>query len=265
MDLELQNAKAIVMASSKGLGRAVATELAREGASVVISSRSRANLRDTKSEMISDNDVDESDVIPVVCDLSDPEQIPSSIETAVDQLGGLDILVTNHGGPPSKSFDETSVGEFDEVYEMVLQSTITVVKSALPHLRDGGGSITNIVSASAQEAPKNHILSNTFRPSIYGFSKGLSREYGSDDIRVNCVAPRGIQTERLDYKIDVLSDEEGISIQEARNRRSEELPLNRLGSPSEFGKAVAFVASNAASFTTGSVFEVDGGWTRRTL
>lgn len=157
------------------------------------------------------------------------------------------------------------MSEFDETYETALRSTITVVKSVLPHLRDGGGSITNIVSASAREAPKNHILSNTFRPSIYGFSKGLSREYGSDGVRVNCVAPRGIKTDRLDYKIDVLSDEEDISVREAKERRSEELPLDRLGSPSEFGKAVAFIASDAASFTTGSVFEVDGGWTRRTL
>lgn len=265
MNLELQNKRAIVMASSKGLGRAVATELAREGSSVVISSRSRDNLSDAKSKIVSNDDVDESDVIPVVCDLSEPEQIPSSIETAIDRLGGLDILVTNHGGPPSKSFDETSINEFDQIYETALRSIILVIKSALPHLRDGGGSITNIVSASAQEAPKNHILSNTFRSSIYGFSKGLSKEYGPDGIRVNCAAPRGIQTERLDYKIDVLSDEDNITVEEARERRTEELPLDRLGAPSEFGKAVAFIASDAASFTTGSVFEVDGGWTRHTM
>jgi 3-oxoacyl-[acyl-carrier protein] reductase len=265
MELNLDGKRAIVTASSKGLGRAVATELVREGATVAINSRSRERLRTARREICSEVGADESRVIPITCDLSEEQNIRDSIEEAIERLGGLDVLVTNHGGPPSKSFDRASLDEFDEAYRSVLRSTITVVDSALPAIEESSGSITNIVSASAREAPKNHIISNVFRPGIFGFAKGLSREYGPEGVRVNCVVPRGIQTDRLDYKINVLAEEEEISVEEAASRREEELPLERLGDPAEFGKAVAFVASDAASFTTGGIFEVDGGWTRKTL
>ncbi|WP_137287765.1 SDR family oxidoreductase [Halorussus salinisoli] len=262
MELELQDTNAIVTASSKGLGRATATELVREGATVVISSRNEERLQEAKSAICADTGADDSMVIPVVCDLSNEEDIKSSMIKAVERLGGLDVLVTNHGGPPSKSFDDATLNEFDAAYRSVLRSTITVIETTLPALRDGGGSITNIVSASAQEPPANHIISNVFRSGIYGLSKGLSREYATDDVRVNCVCPRGIMTDRIEYKIDVLAEQENISVEEATNRRREELPLGRLGNPAELGQAVAFLASDVASFTTGAVFEVDGGWSK---
>lgn len=260
MDLELGDKNGIVLASSKGLGRATATELVREGADVVICSRSSDRLDDAKDAIHSETGADDTQVIPVVCDLTDEADIRSGMDEAIERLGGLDVLVTNHGGPPSKSFADATLDEFDTAYQSILRSTISVIDCTLPALRDGGGSITNIVSASAQEPPANHIISNVFRSGLYGLSKGLSREYAADNVRVNCVAPRGVMTDRIEYKIDVLAEREDISIEEATDRRREELPLGRLGSPEELGRAIAFLSSDVASFSTGTVFEVDGGW-----
>ncbi|MFC7157769.1 SDR family oxidoreductase [Halomarina halobia] len=265
MDLGLKGATAIVTASSKGLGRAVATELVREGATVVISSRSDENLTEAKDAIIDATDASSDAIIPVVCDLSNVTEIREQMAMAIERLGGLDVLVANHGGPPAQGFDASSLADFDNAYDSVLRSTVAIVDATLPSLVDDGGSITTVVSASAREPPADHILSNTFRSGLYGFSKGLAKEYADQDVRVNCVCPRGVLTDRIEYKIRVLADREDITVEEARQRREAELPLGRLGDPEEFARAVAFMASNAASFTTGSVFQVDGGWADRIL
>lgn len=262
MDLGLEGSNALVTASSQGLGRAVAARLATEGARVAISSRSEENLETAKERIVADTGVDADQIVPVVCDLSESETVPDRIAVAVDELDGLDVLVTNHGGPPAVSFEEATVEDFDETYASLVKSTILTVETALPHLRSSGGSITNIVSASAREPPTNHVLSNTLRPAIYGLSKSLANEYADDGVRVNCVCPRSVMTDRIEYKIDVLADNEDITVAEAHNRREEELPLRRLGDPKEFARAVAFVASDAASFITGAVLRVDGGWAK---
>ncbi|THE63214.1 SDR family oxidoreductase [Salinadaptatus halalkaliphilus] len=260
MDLDVADKSAIVLAGSKGLGRAVATQLFAEGASVVITSSDQDNLADTVQEIRDTVDENPDKLQYRVCDLTDPDSIESGMTGAIDDLGGLDILITNHGGPPSRTFAETTLEEFDDVYQGVVRSTVQACKIALPYLEEGGGSITNLVAASALEPNVSGSLANVFRPGVYGLSKTMANEFGGDGIRVNCVAPRGIYTDRIEYKIDMLADEEGISIEEAEQQREEELPLSRLGSPEEFGRAVAFVASPAAGFTTGSILHVDGGW-----
>lgn len=262
MDLDLDENAALVTASSQGLGRAVAAQLAAEGARVAISSRSEENLETAKKQIVADTGIDADRIVPVVCDLSESETVPDRIAAAIDALDGLDVLVTNHGGPPAVSFEEATVEDFDDTYARVVKSTILTAETALPHLRSGGGSITNIVSASAREPPANHVLSNTLRPAIYGLSKSLANEYAADGVRVNCVCPRSVMTDRIEYKIDVLADNEDITVAEAHKRREEELPLGRLGDSEEFARAVAFVASGAASFVTGAVLRVDGGWAR---
>lgn len=262
MDLKLDGSTAIVTASSKGLGKAVARELVSEGATVVLSSRSKSNLKRAKRDILDATGADASAVEPIICDLAHTASIENAITDAVEHLGGLDILVTNHGGPPAYSFAESTLEDFDDVYTSVLKSTIAVIKATLPHLRNGGGSVTNIVSASAQEPPANHVLSNTIRPGIYGLSKSLSNEYAEDGVRVNCVCPRGISTDRIEYKVETLAEHKAISTSEARERRTDELPLDRLGDRREFAKAVTYIASDAASFTTGSILRVDGGWAR---
>lgn len=264
MDLKLDGKRAFVAASSKGLGQAVAMCLAQEGAQVAISSRSEQNLANAREHICSETGT--NDVHTITCDLRNSEDIRTAIKETIDIFGGLDVLVTNHGGPPSMNFEEATPEDFDDAAEMVIESTFTTVKAALPALLEGKDSaVAHIVSASARESPENHLISNGTRPGIYGISKSLSNTYANEGLRSNCVCPRGIMTERLEYKIRDLAERRDVSYEEAKVLREEELPISRLGDPLEFGKAVAFLVSPVASFITGAVLPIDGGWTRQTF
>jgi 3-oxoacyl-[acyl-carrier protein] reductase len=262
MQADLSGKAAVVTAASKGLGRAVARELADCGARVVISSRSEENLQEAKSYIQEETGVADEMVLPLACDLGNPEEVKETMATAINELDGLDILVTNHGGTPRLSFDETTPEVLDEQYTAVLKSTFLAVNEALPALKDGGGSISHIVSTSAREPPKNHIPSNVLRPGIYGLSKSIANEYGEYGIRSNCVCPRMVMTDRIQRIFEQDAQRKEISMEEAKGKHVESLPLQRVGDPQEFAQAVAFLSSNAASYITGSILPIDGGWTR---
>lgn len=262
MDLGLAGKRAFVLAASSGLGRAVATELAKEGATVVIASRDADRLATTAEEIRRDTGRDEEAVDYVVCDLCDETAVREATTAAVERLSGLDVLVTNHGGPQTTRFPDLSLEDFDEGYRNVLRGTLVACKEALPALRESGGAITNLVAASALEPSANGVIGNVFRPGIYGLSKVLAEEYGDDGIRVNCVAPRGVMSDRIERKIASLAEREGITEAEARERRVDELALDELGRPEAFARTVAYVSSPAAGYLTGAVIPVDGGWHR---
>jgi 3-oxoacyl-[acyl-carrier protein] reductase len=275
MELDLNNKRALVLASSKGLGQASAAELVREGAQVVISSRNEDNLEAAKDAILEDTDAAPNRVVPVTCDLSNPNAISSHLRSGIDKLGGLDILVTNRGGPPEQSFEDSTIEDFDSIYTSVLKSTIIAVKTTLPYLLEGenSGAITNIIATSSQEPTAHHILANSIRPGIYGFSKSLSSEYGEQGLRVNCITPRGIWTERAERRQEKFGDPDNDpSPKESRERDFERLvlstadhALNRYADPAEFGRVVAFISSDAASYITGEVIDVDGGWSRQLM
>lgn len=265
MDLGLDGERAFVAASSKGLGRAVATRLVDEGARVTISSRSAENLADARAYILDETGADGDAVHTETCDVRRPGEVEAAVDGAAEALGGLDVLVTNHGGPPALSVEEADPEDFDDAAELVIESTFATVQAALPHLLDGGGAMAHVVSASCRESPSNHVVSNATRPGIYGISKSVSNRYAGDGVRSNCVAPRGVMTERIDYKIRDIAERRDISYEEARAIREEELPVGRLGDPPEFARAVAYLASPAAGFITGTVLPVDGGWSRQTF
>lgn len=268
MDLGLADKRALVLASSKGLGLASATELAREGARVVISSSNRENLEAAKERIHGETEADDDSVVPIRIDLTDEAIIADRVSEAVEILGGLDILVTNRGGPPEQNFEESTVKDFDDVYRSVLKSSLISIKTAMPSLVDGGGAITNIIATSAKEPQSNHVLANTIRPGIYGLAKSLAVEYADKGVRVNCVTPRGIMTDRVRSRRERFGTlGEDISREEAEERGilrliggDEDYPLGRHADPEEFGRVVAFISSDAASYVTGSVVDVDGGW-----
>lgn len=265
MDLELEGKTAFVAAASKGLGLGSATELAANGANVAIASRNAENLSRAKETILNETDCGDDAVYTVEVDLAERADIESGIDATVETFGGLDVLVTNHPGPNNEPFAETSLEAFDEGYNDVLRSTIVQCKAALPALRDGGGSITHLVAASAAEPTAYGTIGNVFRPGIYGLSKTLANDEGEHGVRSNCVAPRGVRSDRIESKIAARAEREGISEAEVRRLRVEELPVPEMGTTEEFGKAVAFVSSSAASYITGAVLPVDGGWSNRLL
>lgn len=262
MQVDLTDDRAIVTAASKGLGRAVARELVDSGARVAINSRTEENLRAARDHILEETGADGDAVVPLACDLGDPEAVTAMMSDALEALGGLDVLVTNHGGTPRLSFEETTPEVLDEQYAAVLKSTFLVVNEAIPALRDGGGSISHIVSTSARESPENHIPSNVLRPGIYGLSKSVANEFGKDGVRSNCIGPRMVMTDRIRRIFEQDAERQGISLEEAKAEHVESLPLRRVGDPEEFAEAVAFLSSDAASYITGAVLPVDGGWTR---
>lgn len=263
MDLELDGRRALVTAASKGLGYACAERLAAEGAAVTLCSRSPDRLADARGRLLDATDADPDVLRTCELDLAADDALVTALEDAVDEAGGLDVLVTNHGGPPVQPLSETTAAELDETYRSVLRSTALTLRTCLPQLAAGdGGSVVNVVSATAPEPYGGDVMQAAFRPGIYALSRSLAHEWGPE-VRLNCACPRGIVTDRLADKIRLLADEEGVSFEEARKLRADELDVDDLGDPADFANAVAFLASPAARYITGETLDVDGGWHRR--
>jgi 3-oxoacyl-[acyl-carrier protein] reductase len=258
MDLELGGKVAMVAAASKGMGRASAMGLAREGARVSICARNSADLQNTAGEIERQTG---AEVLAVPIDVSKAADIQTWVDRTVERFGGLDILVTNAGGPPLGVWDDfQSDDAWQKAFELNLMSTIRMIRSVLPSMRErGGGRILNIQSSSVKAPIPGLILSNTIRPGVVGLAKTLSRELADDNILVNTVAPGRIYTDRLRSGIVARARKTGVSEEEEAKESAQDIPVKRFGAPEEFADMVVFLASARASYVTGSTIAVDGG------
>ncbi len=257
MNLGLQGARVLVTAASQGLGAATARCFSQEGATVVINSRSLDKLQQTAAEI---NAVTGNIVFTLAADVSEPESAQRLVAQAVDSLGGLDILVTNAGGPPAGTFANFNIDAWRAAVDLNLMSTISLIQAALPHLRKSQrAAILTVTSVSARQPIDNLILSNTVRPAVVGLTKSLSRELGSDGIRVNSILPGTTDTERIDHLMNARAEANATTVAEEREKAGKEIPLGRIGSPVEFANAAVFLCSPAASFINGVALQVDGG------
>jgi 3-oxoacyl-[acyl-carrier protein] reductase len=260
MDLGLKGKIAIVAASSSGLGKATALTLAREGALVTVNGRDATTLAATAQEI---RDQTGGDVIEIVGDLREPDFGDRLVTETVAARGGLDVLVCNAGGPPPGTFSSFA-DRGDEVWldaiNLNLMSTLRLSRAALPHLEArGGGSITNIVSISVKQPIPYLVLSNTARTAVIGFAKSLAAEYAPKQIRVNNVLPGSILTGRVISIAKPKAEETGRDIEDILAEDGAAIPMERHGTPEEFGNAVTFISSPAASYITGVSLLVDGG------
>jgi 3-oxoacyl-[acyl-carrier protein] reductase len=264
MDLGLKGKVAVVAASSKGLGRAVATRFAMEGALVTVNGRHADSLAETAKAI---RDETGGDVIEVPGDMTNPKDVERLISETVKQRGGLDALVCNAGGPPKGTF-----GDFPEDHawldalELNFMSTLRLSRLALPHLEArGGGSITNIVSTSVKQPIPDLILSNISRTAVVGLAKSISAEYADRNIRVNNVCPGSTMTGRITSLAEGRAKQSGKTVDEVLAEDAKAIPMGRLGQPEEFANVVVFLASPAASYVTGVTIQVDGGTVRSLL
>lgn len=258
MDLGLRGKVALVAAASQGLGFAVANEIAREGASLIICSRSDESLQRACDVIRTGSGAQVLGVAGDVTVLADVERIVAAGLAKFDQI---DILVTNVGGPPAGRFESMTRDQWAKAHDLLLTSVLDLTRLVLPGMKKRRwGRILNITSIASKQPVDNLILSNSLRAAVSGFAKTLANEVAVDGITVNNILPGYTLTERLDELIRFLAENEGISADEVRARWESEIPMRRLGDPKEFAAIAAFLVSERASYITGSSIAVDGGW-----
>jgi 3-oxoacyl-[acyl-carrier protein] reductase len=260
MDLGLKGKVAFIAAGSQGLGRAVADELANEGALLIINSRSKEKLDALAADI---RERTGADVLTAAGDLSSATDLERVVKDGLGHFGKIDILFTNIGGPPAGPFESLSRETWETAAQSLLTSVVELTRLVLPGMKERRwGRILNVTSIAAKQPVENLILSNSLRAAVTGFAKTLADEVAEFNITVNNILPGFTLTERVEQLAKTISDREGITVNQAKNRWESQIPMRRLGRPDEFAALAAFLVSERASYITGSSIPVDGGWIR---
>lgn len=260
MDLELTGKRALVTASSRGLGRGIAEALAREGAHVVLCGRSEERLEKAVADI---NARRQGNARYVVADLAEPDAAATIQDAAVSALGGIDILVNNTGGPPLASMAETPLPVLRRQFEAMVMRVVELTCLCLPAMRRAGwGRILTVSSSGVVQPIPGLGLSNTLRSALVGWSKTLAAEVGRDGVTVNVLVPGRIHTERVDELDAAAAERQGKSVAEVAAASHAMIPLGRYGTVGEFAAVAAFLVGGPASYVTGSLIRCDGGLIR---
>lgn len=260
MDFGIKDRVALVAAASRGIGFASARELAREGARVFLCSRNEARASEAAQKI---HDETGATVAGIAADVTDDQAAMRFVTLAREQAGHIDILVTNAGGPPASSFADADLETFRRAFELNTLSAIRLAKLVLPGMREQQwGRIINITSVAAKQPIDGLLFSNTVRAGLTGWAKTVSSEVAPDNVTVNNVAPGYTLTERQDEVAATRGQALGKPKEEMIAMWAAQVPMRRLARPEEIGAAVAFLASERASYITGVTLQVDGGWVR---
>ena len=257
MELGLRGKRALVLAASRGLGYATALGLAREGCLTAICSRDREHIEQAAEQIHRETG---TPVIPIVADVSREAEVQRLVAACVEHLGGLEIAVHNAGGPAAGTFFKLGNDQWYQAFNQNLMSFIWLVHAVVPEMRKSRyGRIVAIGSSSVKQPIPDIVTSNALRTGLVGLIKSLSKELGQDGILVNMVAPGRIATERITEIDSAAAARSGRSPEEVHRASVAQIPLGRLGRPEELANAVVFLASEAASYITGTTLLVDGG------
>lgn len=263
MELGLRGKVALVAASSRGLGKAMAEELAREGADLVLCARGEEALMQTRAAL---EDATGVRVVALAADLSLPEEVDRVVERGLQELGRIDVLVTNAGGPPAGPFESHSPEAWRRAVQLNLESVLNLVRAVLPGMKERRwGRILNVTSIAVKQPVENLILSNSLRAAVTGFARTLANEVAPFGITVNNLMPGYTRTERVVDLAESNARTKGTSPEDELARWEREIPMGRLGEPAEFAALAAFLASERASYITAQSIAVDGGWIRSLL
>ncbi len=247
----------MVAAASQGLGFAIARALAAEGASVSIAARKEETIRAAAGRIA---DQTGAQAMWSVADVGSAEAIEAWHRDTVKRFGGVDMLVTNSGGPPAGAASGFDDAAWRSAFELLVMSAVRTVRMVAPTMEArGGGSILMLTSSSVKNPIPNLGLSNVIRPAVSAMVKTFADEFAAKRIRVNQLVPGRIATERLAYLDDANAKRAGITLEEQRKRSAGAIPLGRYGDPEEFARAAAFLLSDAAGYITGATLQVDGG------
>jgi 3-oxoacyl-[acyl-carrier protein] reductase len=256
MDLGLKNKNVIVMASSRGIGKAIAREFCSEDANVMLFAN------DEEIQTVQKEILEETGNKPLFTqgDITIYDDIKKVVNNTVKEFGSVDILVNNSGGPPAGMFDQFADDTWQKAFELNLLSYVRTIREVLPYMRKNGwGRIVNNTSSSVKQVLNNLILSNTFRMGVLGMVKTLSHQLGKEGILINIVGPGKIGTARVDHLDGLASEKQGIPLEEFRQNNFKQIPLGRYGTPEEFAKIVVFLCSETNTYITGQTIIIDGG------
>jgi len=262
MDLHLKGKVALVTASSKGLGKAAALEFAREGARVTICAR--GELVETVAEEIKRETG--ADVLAIRANVTKQADIDRLVQATIEKFGRIDILIVNAGGPKPGGFLDLKAEDWEEAFNLTLMSAVRLCYAVLPHMLErGSGSIVTTQSFSVKQPIDNLILSNSLRMGVIGLMKSMANELGDKGIRVNSINPAWTWTDRVEQLMTDKATRSGKSIEEETAAIASVIPMKRMGTVEEFGQAIAWLASPAASFIHGHAMMFDGGATKASL
>jgi len=263
MDLGLRDKIALVSASSRGLGKAVALQLAREGAHVAICARGEEDLARAADEI---REATGQRVLTVPADVSAPGAAETLVEATLDTFGQLDVLVVNAGGPPPGTFLDFSPQDWEDVGQLTLMSAVRLCRAAAPVMKEQGrGAILFMTSITVKQPLPNLVFSNSLRLAVTGLMKTLADELAPSGVRVNAILPGWTRTARVNQLLEDRAQRAGTTVQVEAEKVSADIPLGRIGTPEEFATVAAFLVSEAASFVNGVNLLVDGGMYRGAL
>src|SRR5512141_1546371 len=263
MDLGLKEKRAFIAGSSRGLGFATALTLAREGCKVAVNSREKKNDKATAKRISKETG---TQAFGLAGDVSKASNAESLIAAAGEALGGLDILITNAGGPPAGAFETFDDKAWEKAVELNLMSHVRLIRAALPHLRKSNvPSVLTITSYSVKQPIPNLVLSNSVRAATVGLTKTLALELGADRIRFNSILPGWTETERVYDIMKFRAQNNHTNVEDEIRKQAADSPLGRMGQPEEFANVAVFLVSPAASYVTGVMLTVDGGMYKGTL
>jgi 3-oxoacyl-[acyl-carrier protein] reductase len=263
MDLQLKDKRAFVAGSSRGLGFATALMLSREGCLVAVNSRDGEKAKAAAEKIMNETG---TQAYGFAGDVSEADNGEYLIKQVVEALGGLDILITNAGGPPAGSFELFDEEAWQKAVDTSFMSHVRLIKAALPHLRESSAaSVLTVTSYTVKQPLQNLVLSNSIRLATVGLTKSLALELGRENIRFNSILPAWTQTERVTELMAFRAKNNNTTVEEEIAKLTAEIPLGRLGQPEEFANAAVFLVSPAASFIHGVMLPVDGGIIKATL
>jgi len=257
MDLGLKGKRALVASSSRGLGYATALGLAKEGCKVVINSRDAARVTQAAETMAQESG---AQVSGIAGDVSDPNVPARLVEEAANFLGGIDLLVTNAGGPPSGAFESFDEAMWDKAVNLSFLSHVRLIRAALPYLQKSeAASVLTMTSYTVKQPLPNLVLSNSVRAATVGLTKSLALELGGQGIRFNSILPATVDTERIRELQAFRAQKDGTTIEQEAAKDAAKSVFGRVGRPEEFANAAVFLLSPAASYVTGVMLTLDGG------
>lgn len=256
VDLKMNGKTALVAASSKGLGNAIAKAIAKEGANVMLSGRHEADLKKAAEEL---NGLGGGTVSYQVCDLADADGIKALVQKTADTFGTIDMLVNNVGGPKGGSLLDLTDDDWTSSFELHLLSYVRLIREAFPYLKKDGGRIVNIASSSVKQPIPGLLLSNTFRMGIVGLTKSIAEELAEHRILINTLAPGRIATDRVAELDRLKAEKTGLSEQQVKESYEKEIPLGSYGKPDDFAQYASFLLSECNTYMTGQTLLIDGG------